>query len=84
MRELLFSYEVSWQRISARKRDSLHPLIRWVGMVAANTDVNCSYEAMSMFMERFRSRWPADLASNIIGTKNVFTLKESRTSTELV
>ena len=79
-----FPMKFPWQRISARRRDSLHSLIRWVGMVAANTDVNCSYEAMSMFMERFRSRWPADLASNIIGTKNVFTLKESRTPTELV
>lgn len=38
-------------------------------MVAAYTDVNSSYKDLSMLMMRFHSRWPPDLASNIIRTK---------------
>ena len=46
MREIFFSQEVPWQSLPASRRDSvyhtLHPSIHWVGMVAANTEVNCS------------------------------------------
>ena len=58
-----------------------HPPVWWKGMVAANMDVNCSYKPL---YGAFSPTWPADLASNVIGTKKMMLLEQKEFSSHRI
>ena len=72
-----FPGKVSRQEGGIQRYHEQHPPVWWVGTVAANTDVNCSYEASIRSV--FTHLGPVSQSpGNLTGPKPYFEIKLSR------